>query len=121
MKRDHWVVGEYGIRPVGSPDHCLYCGERRGSIHKSDCVIRRRTVVVLATIEYVIDVPESWDSDAIEFQRNDGSWCANNMLQELEALTEHGCLCERTSFAYLREADAEDEQRDGVSVNESKS
>lgn len=47
------------------------------------------------TIEYEIDVhgPDAESKGRVESQRNDGSWCANNLIYELQALTEGRCLC----------------------------
>lgn len=119
MKRDEWKVGEYGIRPNGSPDHCFYCGEPRGADHKPDCVIRSRTVVAQVTIEYVHTVPEFWTQDEIEFFLCDSSWCASNVLDELRQIADRGgCLCGQSAFEYLREATTEDEERDGIKVTE---
>jgi hypothetical protein len=124
MKRDAWIVDECSVRPAGKHDECFYCQEKRGAQHKSDCVMRRRTVVVKMTIEYVIDVTEDWDAEAIEFHRNESSWCANNAVPELERLFEHTgkdgatCLCNRVHYEYVREADAKDEAQCGVFVSE---
>lgn len=117
MKRDNWPVEEHGIRPAGYPNHCLYCQEPRGGEHDPECVIRERTVVVRLTIEYVIDVPEAWTPEQIEFHRNEGSWCSDNVYSELGALSEHAqCLCDFTKFEYVREATEEDEAKSGVFV-----
>ena len=40
----------------------------------------------------------------INFHRNKGSWCATNVLSELERLDNRlGCLCGVLKFKYLRE------------------
>jgi len=70
-------------------------------------VCRKRTVVIRYTIEVTTDVPESWTPEDIEFHRNESSWCANNIVAELEAAY---CLCNRTTAQYLREATPEDEE-----------
>ena len=106
----HLVTAENGPRPAGKPDRCFYCSQPLGSQHAPKCVCRERTVVVRAVIEYVIEVPESWTAEQIEFQRNDGSWCATNLIGELREIHEAGaCLCPITSFEYLREATAEED------------
>lgn len=89
---------------------CCYCQQPYGGTHKVGCVMRQRTVTVRATIEYVIAVPEDWDADQIEFHRNEGSWCADNLLDELKADGDKGCLCHRTSFQFLHEATEEEEK-----------
>lgn len=123
MKRDNWPVEEFGIRPTGSPNHCFYCGVERGGEHHPTCVIRERTVVVHMTVEYVITVPEFWTAEDIERHRNDGRWCVLNGLAELEDLHARtdDCFCDRTVYKYVREADAEDEAADGLTVEGSKS
>jgi hypothetical protein len=80
--------------------------------------MRTRTVVISATIEYTVTVPEDWDVEQITFHWNEGSWCASNIITELEAVDspEH-CLCDRAKVAYVREATAEDEQL-GVACKE---
>lgn len=117
MKRDNWPVEEHGIRPAGHPNHCFYCQEPKGGEHDVECVIRERTVVIRMVVEYVIDVPEHWTPKDIEFHRNDGSWCADNALEELAELRgEDGCICSLARFEYVREATGEDEQESGVFV-----
>ena len=119
MKRENWPVGDFGVRPAGPPDECIYCGAKVGTPHSIICVIRERSVVVRATIEYTVLVPEYWEASNIEFHRNESSWCVNNMLDELDALPD--CLCGRVEFEYVREASPDDETRDGVFVENSES
>lgn len=99
-----------GQRSGSAPGVCYYCGGGTED-HKEDCVVLKRTVVIRATVEYVVDVPRSWDKHMIEFQRNDGSWCANN---DLEALVRHinqhddRCACQAMTFELLRDATEDD-------------
>lgn len=114
MRRENWKVIEGDNRPAGAPDRCFYCGVPHGGQHKEGCVIRTRTVVVRATFEYTVDVPEDWDQEMIEFQRNEGSWCADNGIGELNDLSERldkagACACAAISYEYVREATEEDE------------
>lgn len=52
--------------------------------------------------EYEIDVPSFWEKSNVEFCRNDGSWCANNAIEELQELSkQQGCLCPVVRFEYL--------------------
>lgn len=85
---------------------CTYCQQPIGSQHKVDCVAWRKRVMVRATIEYPVTVPNCWDKEDIEFNRNEGSWCAGNLTDELEKGPE--CLCWHTKFKYLREATTDD-------------
>lgn len=70
-----------------------------------------KTVRVRATIEYDLEVPENWTNKDIEFHRNDGTWCADSIVEELEEqagtgghYTEEGyrpCMCGLTNFEVL--------------------
>ena len=43
----------------------------------------------------------------IEFHRNEGTWCSNNMIGELRRYSDscrHGCLCGSTKFEYIEDA-----------------
>jgi hypothetical protein len=139
-----WVVepDDDGIRPAGPNDACFYCRAKIGDTHGPECAIPIRTVVVKMEIEYTIDIPEHWDVDMLHFHRNDGSWCSNNGMYELDRVIRHRYktaidasgaepvegweemawsdlitwldACWHTCYSYVREATAEDEQRDGV-------
>lgn len=64
-----------------------------------------RKVIVRMTVEYEVSVPADWDRNMIEFHRNDGSWCADNAISELEAISdEDNCLCPITKFEYVKES-----------------
>lgn len=113
---DQPVTAEHTRSP--SPECCGYCHVPLGDQHKADCVCRKRTVVVQATITYTILEVESSSEYDIEFHLNDSSWCVDNMLADLEKLSEYrGCLCNSVEFKFLREATAEDELNDGVFVS----
>lgn len=114
MTRKDWTVGEYSVCPAGKPDECYYCGAKVGEQHKSNCVIREKTIVTRMTIDFVDSVPESWDEDLIDFHYNDSSWCATNVLHRLEERSNFRCLCDVASFEYLRDATEEDEEKWGV-------
>jgi hypothetical protein len=108
------IVTEDSVRKAGKQDECFYCNNKLGDLHKLDCVCRDKTVVVRATIEYVVKVPEFWDDYNIECHRNESSWCSDNIIGELEELEEkHGCLCNFVNFEYVREATKEDEEKMG--------
>lgn len=112
MKKNDWTVGKFGIRPAGDSDKCFYCGKYIGEQHKEDCVIRNRTVVVEMTMKLVLAVPESWDEELINFRYNEGTWCASNIIDEIERLDKVlGCICGITKFNYIGEATAMDEDK----------
>jgi len=67
-----------------------------------------KKVKVKAIIEYEIEVPDFYTKEDVEFQRNDGTWCASNMLQELTKLIkEEDCICQRVKYEYIGESDHE--------------
>lgn len=118
MKREEWVVGEHGIRPAGPPDHCFYCGEPLGHTHDEECVIRSRTIVVKASAEIVISVPECFTQEQI-----DRAYSHSQMIFSLEHLLKQ--LRERQDFilaqvkmSYVREATPQDEQWGQLYVEE---
>ena len=85
-----------GIRPAGAQDECLYCGCKVGEFHKRDCVIVNKTVKVRYSFEIEIEQPHYWDKERIEDYHNNGSWCADNAIDELERdSVKNGCLCGR--------------------------
>lgn len=107
---DRFVVTEKAMRPASPLRQCFYCNQAVGAVHKNDCVLINRKVRVRMTVEYDIEVPAFWDADRIEFHRNEGSWCADNALPELEAFFtggDHPCMCDATRFEYLGEAPGE--------------
>lgn len=120
MNIDWPVIETHGPRPAGKPNECFYCYRRLGEQHAEECVMRQRPVVVRMTVEYIVAVPESWDAHSIEFHRNDGSWCADNALAELESIGGVlGCLCNLIEYAYVREATAEEAAEQGVDPRKS--
>jgi hypothetical protein len=94
-----FVTPEHGPRPAGSPDECFYCRAPLGAEHQPTCVMRERYVVVLAMVAVRIPVPESWDKEQIEFARNEGSWCADNLSLE----PSEGCMCSHMDIRYVGE------------------
>lgn len=104
----HTVTPENGPRPAGLSDECFYCNEKLGRQHRKDCVLRKRTVIMEYRFQVVLLMPEHWTIPSIEFNRNDGSWCASNALDELE---EQGrdCWCNHFKAIFVREATENDE------------
>jgi hypothetical protein len=80
---------------------CFYCSQPFGDPHRTDCVLVVRKIRVRATIEYGVSLPAHWDATMVEFSRNEASWCANNILDELQLVSDEskeGCLCSSTRF-----------------------
>lgn len=90
------VEGDDGIRPAGPQDQCLYCQRRIGDPHKADCVIVGRLVElsVVASLTtgrrmeavWTSVEPHGWTADNIQFRYNEGSWCADNIFNQREAI-----------------------------------
>lgn len=99
------LVSPLAMRPASDKKQCFYCQQPIGAEHKDDCVLLRKKVKVRMTVEYEVSVPAHWQKSDVEFHRNDGSWCADNALDELKKLSEsEGCLCHAASFEYLGDA-----------------
>lgn len=118
MKRDNWVVEEYGIRPAGPPDHCFYCGEPLGHTHDEECVIRSRTVVVKVSAEVVITVPEFFTREQVDkaYERNRMVVGLDYLIEQLRERREY--VLATVSIGYMREATTEDEEIGQLFVKE---
>jgi len=91
-------VTEKAMRPASNKKECFYCNSKIGRFHEDDCVLVKKKVKVVATIEYEIEVPADWTEDNVHFHRNEGSWCTDNMIGELEELSKDECLCFKVMF-----------------------
>jgi hypothetical protein len=101
-----FIVTKKAERPASiSHGICFYCGRPIGTEHLSGCVLIKKKVLVRTTITYEIEVPSEWTSEDIEFHRNEGSWCCNNMIGELEEIIKEDdiCLCPITKSEYIRD------------------
>ena len=98
-------VTEAAMRPASDQRRCFYCHQPIGSDHGPDCVLVRKKVKVRMTVEYEIDVPANWDKGMVEFHRNEGTWCADNAVEELQAIIDkgEGCLCGCTEYEYIED------------------
>lgn len=102
MNKSAFEVTGASMRPASDRLECFYCHQAIGSFHLDSCVLLKKRVRLKVTIEYETEVPADWDSQQIEFHRNDGSWCADNMIDELESYVgEDGCICPITKFEHL--------------------
>ena len=101
-----FTVTKIAERPANPTPVCFYCDQPVGDKHKKECVLIHKKVVVKATIEYEIEVPNFWTAEDIEFHRNESSWCSNNIIEELEDTRRKlGCLCECIEFEFVRETE----------------
>ena len=97
-------VTKEAMRPASDKEQCFYCGQKMGESHKDDCVLIKKKVLVRMIVEYEVEVPNSWDEEIVMFHRNEGSWCSDNAISELEELSGSGqCLCSKTEFEYIGE------------------
>jgi hypothetical protein len=101
-----FTVTKDAMRPASDKEQCFYCRQAMGANHKDDCVLVSKMVKVRAVIEYEVRVPSCWDKAQVEFHRNDGSWCADNMISELdEFIEENHCLCGSVHFEMIKDSD----------------
>lgn len=76
--------------------------------HSSD-MPRSRKVVVDFTIRMITD--EHYDEESINFRYNEGCWCADSLLDQIEywkERTRSTCICPLTTGKYVREATEKD-------------
>lgn len=114
MKQKTWVVQPDDRH--GGDVACFYCKALVGTEHNMGCVVRTRTVVIAVTIELIREIPEDWEPSMVDFHLNESSWCASNIVSDLQQLVEDKkesgggrCLCSQFSGSFVREATAEDE------------
>jgi hypothetical protein len=101
-----FIVTSKSMRPASNKEQCFYCKQKIGSHHNQDCVLINKKVKVRMIVEYEIEVPNHWDKEDIEFHRNDGSWCADNAIDELQEKfnnPDSSCMCLHSKFEYLGE------------------
>ena len=120
---------EWPLVDSSDEDECFYCLQRIGTPHLQQCVIVTKRVelrvhALLSDTQaftglWQLDVPHSWDADMIEFHKNEGSWCASNILDQREVVWENdnawtvlgeahraeGCLCNVLVFRFVRVVD----------------
>jgi hypothetical protein len=97
-----FIVTAAAQRPARMDGTCFYCGQPIGAAHKDDCVLIKKRVRVRAVIEYEIDVPAHWTPEQVEWHRNEGTWCADNLITELGALAEKTfCLCGQVTYTHV--------------------
>jgi hypothetical protein len=98
-----------GIRPAGNPDQCLYCSSLVGEEHARDCVVITKKVKVRFSFTIEIDVPHSWSKEDIEFHHNEGTWCADNAYDLIDAHVKSQwllCSCDLFHSEFLEVTDA---------------
>lgn len=108
------MVTETDIASAGLSSECFWCNRKIGRPHAPECV----RIVKIVRLRYIFNVdvlmPHSWDKEAILFHRNEGSWCANNALDELEKEGEKNyCLCDDFACKFIKDIDGRPRIRGG--------
>jgi len=101
-----FVVTKDSMRPASEKKQCFYCHEKIGCFHKQDCTLVRKKVRIRMTIDYEVEVPYHYGKNDIEYDRNDGTWCSDNAMSEINKLwaekeSNDDCMCNQTEFEYL--------------------
>ena len=107
------VTKENGVCPAGPPGKCFYCKQPVGCEHSSDCVCRKKTVVVKFTIDVTVSMPDYWNEKNIHFYYNESSGCKSNILMDIERA---GCICGMATIDYIREATPDDDEYFNMTV-----
>ena len=101
-----YTVTKKAMRPASDKEQCFYCQQVVGATHKDDCVLIKKKVMVSLVIEYPIVVPAHWKAEDVLFFRNEGSWCSDNLISELDELRGSECLCDKADYTYIGETGA---------------
>jgi len=63
-----------------------------------------KKVVVALVSTVIIEVPEDWDEDTIDFSFNESSVCVSNLFRDIAAAcSDTKCPCMATSVKYVKE------------------
>lgn len=116
MRTSNWPVTKDDAG-ISEQNGCRYCHALFGDQHAASCITRNRSVRIRIEIDMVVSVPEDWGQGQIEFHfGGGGSYCMSNVLDLLNGMGEHRCLCPYSESKYLGEAD-EDETREWASTD----
>jgi len=99
-------VTEAAMRPASKKRRCFYCFEPVGGYHRETCVLIERKVRMSVTIDYETAVPDHWSAEDIDWHRNGSTWCASNVLYELDRQYNNDggpCLCGHAKFSYIED------------------
>ena len=107
-KTTRWEVSKEDTREhSGHPHagtHCLYCDAPLGGRHKNECVVPTRQVELTVVLTISEPFPVSFTTETIEFSLNEGSQCADFLMETLQKIIEQrGCLCRDVKFYYAGE------------------
>lgn len=120
LPNEAWVVTPAHVNPSlpGKETRCIWCKSTLGDIHELRCAVRQKSVIVKIEIEMERMVSEDCMPEMVEFLMNDSSWCASNIIHELQAMFDSSerCLCPYFQATYVREATEADEATYGRNV-----
>lgn len=107
------VVRWGGVVCKSAETHCRYCRAGVGTPHRFDCPIPRKTVLLKVHANLIVDVPQNWTDEDVEFHFNESSSCTDNVLNNLTRQTARlgatqGCSCGSVQVEYSREATESD-------------
>lgn len=107
MKYPLVTSDDHGIRPAGKPDECFYCNSKVGIEHGPICVVVTQRVKLRAIIEFEVEAPHYWTKKEIEFHRNEGTWCAGNLPNDIEEYRNNteSCMCRETTIEFVEVVD----------------
>lgn len=104
------IVKASDERPVRKDGTCFYCNARVGEMHKEGCVILSRSVVIRVEVDVVVEVPEDWSEDIIDYHYNERCRCQSTLLSDIGCWAESRAGCGEIVevVSLLREATLED-------------
>lgn len=113
LEHTRLVTEKSGPRPAGKPDECFYCQAKIGEEHRTECVLRKKVVMLKIEVTIPVVVPADWDEDQVNFHRNDSTWCASSIVRDFVAYDKATdnrtpCLCHSFSAVCLGDATSED-------------
>ena len=89
-----FTVTEKAMRPVSKLRECFYCEAPIGGEHRDTCVLVQKVAKVKVTVWVPHKVPAHWDARQVEYHMNETSWCASNILNDIEAEEKADrCMC----------------------------
>jgi len=104
-----YVVTAAAQRPAREDGTCFYCNVPIGGFHKQDCVLIHKRMSVRLIIEYEAEVPAHWTAEQANRYRNDGTWCKDNAMRDVERYMEakgRMCVCSMARLDYYEDVGA---------------
>ena len=100
-----FVVTEKAMRPASPERRCFYCHQAIGDFHKDSCVLISKWAKVEIKMTIDIEVPSWWGKHDVEFNRNEGTSCAGNVVGDIERFQDKVgyCLCGEVEYKYIED------------------